>query len=154
LPRRPSGASGAARDGRGRPRLPASRRPPPCRSRRVAAGDVLPPAAEPSGRVRELSSGRAHGVREHRLQEFAAHATALRALLNEQKIADRSSRMDLRRNTDGSVDIYCGPTAPAGFGQNWIPTVPGKNWFAYFRFYQPTDAYLERSWPLPDFEQV
>ena len=75
-------------------------------------------------------------------------------ILNEQKIADRSSRMDLRENEDGSVDIYCGPKAPAGFEKNWIPTVPGKNWFAYFRFYQPTEAYFDRSWPLPDFEQV
>ena len=75
-------------------------------------------------------------------------------IMNEQKIADRSSRMDLRKNLDGSVDIYCGPKAPAGFEQNWIPTVPGKNWFAYFRFYQPTAAYFDRSWPLPDFEQV
>jgi hypothetical protein len=74
-------------------------------------------------------------------------------ILNEQKIADRSSRMDLRKNADGSVDIYCGPKAPAGFETNWIPTVPGKNWFAYFRFYQPTEAYFDRSWPLPDFEQ-
>ena len=31
-------------------------------------------------------------------------------LVNEQKIADRSSRMDLQKNADGSVDIYCGPT--------------------------------------------
>jgi hypothetical protein len=75
-------------------------------------------------------------------------------ILNPQKIADRSSRMDLRKNEDGSVDIYCGPKAPAGFETNWIPTVPGKNWFAYFRFYQPTEAYFDRSWPLPDFEQV
>jgi len=75
-------------------------------------------------------------------------------ILNDQKIADRSSRMDLRRNEDGSVDIYCGPKAPQGFERNWIPTVPGKNWFAYFRFYQPTEAYFDRSWPLPDFEQV
>lgn len=75
-------------------------------------------------------------------------------ILSEQKIADRSSRMDLRRNADGSMDIYCGPTAPAGFEKNWIPTVPDKNWFAYFRFYQPTEAYFDRSWPLPDFEQV
>jgi hypothetical protein len=75
-------------------------------------------------------------------------------ILNEQKIADRSSRMDLRKNEDGSVDIYCGPNAPAGFEKNSIPTVPGKNWFAYFRFYQPTEAYFDRSWPLPDFEQV
>jgi hypothetical protein len=75
-------------------------------------------------------------------------------ILNEQKIADRSSRMDLRKNDDGSVDIYCGPKAPGGFEKNWIPTVPGKNWFAYFRFYQPTEAYFDRSWPLPDFEQI
>jgi hypothetical protein len=47
-------------------------------------------------------------------------------ILNDQKIADRSSRMDLRKNDDGCVDIYCGPKAPAGFEQNWIPTVPGK----------------------------
>jgi len=75
-------------------------------------------------------------------------------ILNEQKIADRSSRMDLRKNEDGSVDIYCGPKVPAGFEKNWIPTVPGKNWFAYFRFYEPTEPYFDRSWPLPDFEQV
>jgi hypothetical protein len=75
-------------------------------------------------------------------------------ILNAQKIADRSSRMDLRKNQDGSVDIYCGPSAPAGFEKNWIPTVSGKNWFAYFRFYQPTEGYFDRSWPLPDFEQV
>ena len=72
----------------------------------------------------------------------------------QQKIADRSSRMDLRENKDGSVDIYCGPRPPAGFEKNWIPTVPRKNWFAYFRFYQPTEAYFDRSWPLPDFEQL
>jgi hypothetical protein len=75
-------------------------------------------------------------------------------ILNEQKIADRSSRMDLRKNEDGSIDIHCGPKAPAGFEQNWIPTVPGRNWFAYFRFYQPTEAYFDRSWPLPDFERL
>jgi hypothetical protein len=75
-------------------------------------------------------------------------------ILNEQKIADRSSRMDLRKNDDGSIDIYCGPKAPGGFEQNWIPTVAGRNWFAYFRFYQPTEAYFDRSWPLADFERL
>jgi len=75
-------------------------------------------------------------------------------ILNDDKIADRSSRMDLKKNDDGSVDIYCGPNAPVGYEKNWIPTVPGKNWFAYFRFYQPTETYFDRSWPLPDFEHV
>jgi hypothetical protein len=41
-------------------------------------------------------------------------------ILNKQKIADRSSRMDLRNNADGSVDIYCGPKAPVGFEKNWF----------------------------------
>lgn len=78
-----------------------------------------------------------------------------RALIqNDQKVADRSSRMDLKKNPDGSVDIYCGPKPPAGFEQNWIPTVPGRNWFAYFRFYNPTRAYFDRSWPLGDFEPL
>lgn len=78
-----------------------------------------------------------------------------RALIqNELKIADRSSRMDLQKNPDGSVDIHTGPTAPAGSEKNWIPTVPGRNWFAYFRLYQPTQPYFDRSWPLPDFERV
>jgi hypothetical protein len=75
-------------------------------------------------------------------------------LVNERKIADRSSRMDLKRNADGSVDIYCGPDAPAGFEANWIPTVAGRSWFAYFRLYEPTAAYFERSWPLDDFERI
>jgi hypothetical protein len=80
---------------------------------------------------------------------------ATRSLLaNKQKIADRSSRMDLKKNTDGSVDIYCGPTAPRGFEANWIPTVEGKSWFAYFRFYEPTESYFDKSWPLGDFERI
>jgi hypothetical protein len=62
--------------------------------------------------------------------------------------------MDLKKNADGSVDIYCGPDSPAGFETNWIPTVPGKSWFAYFRFYEPTAAYFDKSWPLGDFEKL
>lgn len=75
-------------------------------------------------------------------------------MLNDQNVADRSSRMELRANDDGSVDIHCGPTPTPGFEQNWIPTVPGKGWFAYFRLYEPTETYFEASWPLPDFERV
>ena len=75
-------------------------------------------------------------------------------LRNEQKIADRSSRMELKKNSDSSVDIYCGPTAPAGLEANWIPTVSGKSWFAYFRLYEPTESYFDKSWPLSDFQRM
>jgi hypothetical protein len=52
------------------------------------------------------------------------------------------------------MDIYCGPIAPRGFEANWIPTVEGKSWFAYFRFYEPTESYFDKSWPLGDFERI
>jgi hypothetical protein len=73
---------------------------------------------------------------------------------NEQRMADRSSRMDLRENDDGSVEIYIGPVPPAGWEQNWIPTVPGRAWFTYFRFYSPTEPYFDRTWVLPDIEKA
>ena len=72
---------------------------------------------------------------------------------NPQQVADKSSRQELIKNADGSVDLYMGPTAPQGKDQNWIPTVPGKAWFAYFRLYAPTEAYLDASWQLPDIEK-
>ncbi len=73
---------------------------------------------------------------------------------NEQQIGARSSRMDLIENDDGSVDIYFGPSAPAGKEKNWIPTVPGRGWFTYLRLYAPTEPYFERSWKLPDIESI
>lgn len=74
---------------------------------------------------------------------------------NEQKIADRSSRMDLLENNNGSVTIYIGPAKPAGDKtRNWIPTVAGKAWFPYFRLYSPKKAFLDRTWILPDIEKA
>ncbi len=73
---------------------------------------------------------------------------------NDKKIADRSSRQDLVTNDDGSVDIYLAPQAPKGFENNWIPTVPGRSWFVYFRLYAPLEGYFEQRWPLPDIEAV
>ena len=43
---------------------------------------------------------------------------------NKHEIADRSSRMDLLVNKDGSVDLYVGPNKPQGDkAKNWISTV-------------------------------
>lgn len=73
---------------------------------------------------------------------------------NKQQIADKSSRGDIVKNDDGSVDLYFGPTAPEGKEKNWIPTNPGEGWFAYFRLYGPLKPHFERSWVLPDIELV
>ena len=78
-----------------------------------------------------------------------------RALIdNNTEITDRSSRQDLVKNADGSVDLYFGPRAPQGFEQNWIPTLAGKAWFPYFRLYGPTEAHFDRSWILPNIEKA
>ena len=74
---------------------------------------------------------------------------------NRSQVADISSRKDgLKINDDGSVDLYVGPQAPKEWESNWIETVPDKAWFAYFRFYGRTEGYFNRTYALPDFEEV
>jgi len=73
---------------------------------------------------------------------------------NEQKRAAQSSRQDLVKNADGSVDLYFGPTAPKGKEKNWVQTIPGQGWWVYLRFYAPTKAYFDKSWAMPDFENI
>lgn len=73
---------------------------------------------------------------------------------NKQRNGDLSSRKDLIKNSDGSVDLYFGPEAPAGKEKNWVQTNPGKHWFAYMRFYGPTVAYFDKSWKMDDIVKV
>lgn len=73
----------------------------------------------------------------------------------EQGRPDISSRKpDIAPNDDGSIDIYFGPNSPAGKESNWVQTVPDKGWFAYFRFYGPTEPFFDKSWALPDVEKL
>lgn len=77
-----------------------------------------------------------------------------RPIQNAQQVADRSSRNDLVKKADGSIDLYFAPAPPRGFEKNWIPTVAGRAWFTYFRLFGPLEPYLERKWPLADIELV
>ena len=86
---------------------------------------------------------------------LTVYDTDQRVLIDNGKgIADKSSRQDLVRNEDGSVDIYVGPNAPANKEKNWIPSVAGKAWFAYFRLYGPLEPYFNGDFALSDFEPV
>jgi hypothetical protein len=75
-------------------------------------------------------------------------------LVTDQGSADMSSRKDIEKNADGSVDVYFGPTKPAGSNKNYIKTLPGKGWFPYFRFYGPTESYFDKTWQLDDIEEI
>lgn len=75
--------------------------------------------------------------------------------VTKQGRPDISSRKEgIQKNSDGSIDVYFGPEAPAGKESNWVQTNPGKGWFAYFRFYGPTEAFFNKSWALTDFEEI
>ncbi|PWU03159.1 MAG: hypothetical protein C5B53_00835 [Candidatus Melainabacteria bacterium] len=59
----------------------------------------------------------------------------------------------LKKNTDGSVDIYFGPDAPAGKELNWVPTNPDGKFEAIFRFYGTEKPLFTSEWKLPDLEK-
>lgn len=46
-------------------------------------------------------------------------------------------------NEDGSIDVYFAPTAPEGFEENWVQTIPGKSWFTILRMYGPRQEWLD-----------
>jgi hypothetical protein len=66
------------------------------------------------------------------------------ALIKNVDRASRSSQIpELQKNTDGSIDLYIGPRAPARKESNWIPTDPKRGLEAMFRAYAPTKALFE-----------
>ena len=74
--------------------------------------------------------------------------------LNSSRLTLSSLDKDLRKNADGSVDIYIGPKPPAGQESNWLYTPAGQKWFPWFRVYGPEKAIMDKSWKLPDFERI
>lgn len=58
----------------------------------------------------------------------------------------------VRKNDDGSYDIYFGPKAPKGFENNWIETVPGKSWFVILRMYAPMKPWIDQTWRPGEIE--
>ena len=57
-------------------------------------------------------------------------------------------------NPDTSVDVWFGPTAPAGHEANWVQTVPGKGWFPAWRLYGPLEPWFDKTWRLGEIELV
>jgi hypothetical protein len=60
---------------------------------------------------------------------------------------------EVKKNPDGSVDLYIGPKAPVGQETNWIPTDPARQFEFMFRLYGPKPEFFEKKWKLPDVEK-
>lgn len=65
-----------------------------------------------------------------------------------------SQTKGIRSNIDGSYDIYFGPTAPSGYENNWLETIPGKSWFTILRMYGPLEPWIEKQWRPSEIELV
>ena len=86
---------------------------------------------------------------------FTIYDNETRSFVNTRTLPDRSSRSNIQKNADGTVDLYFGPKLPAGKPEsNWIKTIPGRGWFSYFRLYGPLQAYFDRSFVLSDIVEL
>jgi hypothetical protein len=52
----------------------------------------------------------------------------------------------LKKNADGSYDIYFAPKAPQGKEGNWLQTIPGKSWWIGLRMYGPEQPWIDQTW--------
>ncbi|MDR4493999.1 MAG: DUF1254 domain-containing protein [Nitrospirales bacterium] len=70
-----------------------------------------------------------------------------------QEYPSLNSMNSLVKNADGSITFHVGPEKPED-AKNFLKTVPGKGWFALFRFYGPTQAFFDRKYKPGDFVKI
>ncbi len=86
---------------------------------------------------------------------IAVYNNKLRNLIdNQQDNAIVNNRGQIRTEPNGSVKVYIGPKAPAGYESNWVQSNQGEGFFVYLRLYGPTEAYFDKSWVMPDFRKI
>ena len=83
---------------------------------------------------------------------FTIYNVQTRSMLQtDQQFPEISSNDEsLKKNTDGSYDVYFGPTPPKGMENNWIQTVSGMG----FRLYGPEKAWFDKTWRPSEVELV
>ncbi|MCR9115748.1 MAG: DUF1254 domain-containing protein [bacterium] len=87
---------------------------------------------------------------------FTIYDTQTRSMLqtDQQFPGLDNNQKGLKKNADGSYDIYFGPKPPKGMNDNWIQSVPGKGWHTIFRLYGPLQPFYDKDWKPSDPEVV
>ncbi len=75
-------------------------------------------------------------------------------ILNAKRVGRSSQTPGLKKNADGSVDIFFAPAPPGGQESNWIPTDPNGRFEVLARFYGPKKSLFDKTWRLSDIEKV
>jgi hypothetical protein len=65
-----------------------------------------------------------------------------------------SQTKGIKKNADGSYDVYFGPKPPEGKKSNWLETIPGKSWFIILRMYGPLEPWINKTWRPGEIELV
>jgi hypothetical protein len=73
---------------------------------------------------------------------------------NLDRASCASNDTAVQKGVDGSVEVYFGPKAPEGKESNWVPTDPKRSFEVLFRAYGPKKELFEKTWKLPDVEEV
>jgi len=63
-----------------------------------------------------------------------------------------SQGKNVKTNSDGTVDVFFGPSAPSGMEGNWVQTLPGKGWFMILRLYGPLEPWFNKTWRPGEIE--
>lgn len=69
-------------------------------------------------------------------------------------LRESGSKHDRHSNTDGSTDVYLGPSALDGKEDYWIQIMPGKGWFTILRLYSSLEAFLDKSWKVGEIDLI
>ncbi|MET4387238.1 hypothetical protein ABIB73_002993 [Bradyrhizobium sp. F1.4.3] len=87
---------------------------------------------------------------------FTVYDNQTRSMLqtDQQSPAVGSLTKGLVTDADGSVDVYFGPTAPAGKESNWAQTIPGKGWNILLRLYGPLEPWFNKTWRPGEVEPI
>jgi hypothetical protein len=86
---------------------------------------------------------------------ITAYDRETHALIVGMKYSSRASTSPgLKKNPDGSVDIYFGAKAPEGKESNWVPTDPKRKFELLARFYGPEKDFFDKTWKMGDVEEV
>lgn len=73
---------------------------------------------------------------------------------NQQFPTLGSQTEGVKKNAEGSYDIYFAPKAPKGKEGNWLQTISGKSWWLALRMYGPEKAWIDQTWRPGELELV
>ena len=130
-------------------------------TRTVGEGSTYPWTAEDSS-GNALDGGKTYRLRlpgpvpVRTFWSVIVYDTQTRSMLQtDQRFPSVTSQSsDVQRNPDGSVDVWFGPSPPAGRESNWVQTIQGKSWFTILRLYGPEQPWFDQSWRPGDIEVV